>query len=132
MKPISRFETVILLLSLGCLLLCGGWLLVRQRAQTPYRITVTGQMPLSAAEEPGERPDSLLPGEVIDLNTADIYDLQRLPGIGRSRAEDIIAYREGHGPFTRAEDILQVSGIGEGTFEKLKDYVAPGATGQED
>ena len=78
------------------------------------------QQPPEAAEQ--SRPDSLLPGEKINLNTADAYELQRLPGIGEKRAEDIIAYREEHGPFETVEQLDEVSGIGPGILEGLRDY----------
>ena len=61
-------------------------------------------------------------GEVIDLNTADVYELQRLPGIGEKRAQAIVAYREEHGPFQSVEDLTRVSGIGEGILAGLRDY----------
>ena len=59
----------------------------------------------------------------IDLNTADKAQLCTLPGIGESRAESIIAYREEHGFFQEPEDVMKVSGIKESAFEKIKDYV---------
>ena len=68
-------------------------------------------------------PDSLLPGEKIDLNTAPAADLARLPGIGDTRAEAIVAYRDEHGAFQTADDLLSVDGIGEVTLEKLRDFV---------
>ena len=71
----------------------------------------------------GSGPDSLLPDEVIDLNAADAYDLDRLPGIGPAKAEAILVYREEHGPFQSVDDLLAVSGIGEVTLEDLRPYV---------
>ena len=46
-----------------------------------------------------------------------------LPGIGPSKAKAIIQYREEHGTFKKIEDLKSVSGIGEKTFEKLKDLI---------
>lgn len=60
---------------------------------------------------------------LINLNTADAGMLCTLPGIGESRARDIIAYREQHGGFSAAEEIMQVPGIKESTYEKLKDLI---------
>ncbi|MEM5779833.1 MAG: ComEA family DNA-binding protein, partial [Lawsonibacter sp.] len=62
--------------------------------------------------------------EVINLNTADVYDLQRLPGIGEKRAQAIVQYREEHGPFQSVEDLTQVSGIGAGILAGLAEYAA--------
>ena len=60
----------------------------------------------------------------IDINRAEPWLLQALPGIGETRAQTIVDYRSENGPFKRIEDLLQVEGIGEGTFEKIKDYIA--------
>ncbi len=60
----------------------------------------------------------------INLNTAGPETLQTLPGIGESRAEDIIRYRETHGPFQKCEDVMKVPGIKEKAYEKLKDRIA--------
>ena len=60
----------------------------------------------------------------IDLNTADVSQLTTLTGVGESKALAIIAYREENGPFTSIEDIMNVPGIKEGTYEKIKDKIA--------
>jgi competence ComEA-like helix-hairpin-helix protein len=59
----------------------------------------------------------------IDINRAEPWLLQTLPGIGEVRAQAIMGYRNEHGLFRRIEDLLKVSGIGEGTFENIKDYI---------
>lgn len=59
----------------------------------------------------------------VNINSADIAALDTLPGIGPSKAEAIIEYRDTNGPFQAVEDLLNISGIGEKTFEKLKDKV---------
>ena len=59
----------------------------------------------------------------ININTAGKEELMKLSGIGESRAEDIIRYREEHGKFSSAEDIQNVSGIGEKSFQKIKDQI---------
>ena len=59
----------------------------------------------------------------VDLNTADEALLCTLPGIGKSRAQSILAYRKEHGAFGRVEDIMKVSGIKEAAYEKIKDYI---------
>ena len=63
-------------------------------------------------------------GQRIDLNTADVSQLSTLTGVGESKARAIIAYREENGPFTSIEDIMNVPGIKEGTYEKIKDKIA--------
>ena len=60
---------------------------------------------------------------LININTATSEELQSLSGIGQAKAEAIIAYREDNGDFTSIEDITNVSGIGESTYEKIKDQI---------
>ena len=60
---------------------------------------------------------------LVNINTAGTKELCTLLGIGESRAEDIIAYRETHGPFAAIEDIMKVPGIKENAFAKIKDAI---------
>jgi competence protein ComEA len=60
----------------------------------------------------------------VNLNKATETELQTLPGIGPSKAAAIIEYRESNGEFATIEDLQNISGIGEKTFEKLKDLVS--------
>lgn len=62
----------------------------------------------------------------INLNTADAALLSTLSGIGQSKAEAIIAYRQEHGGFASIEEIMNVEGIKEGTFSKIKDKISAG------
>lgn len=59
----------------------------------------------------------------ININTADRILLCTLPGIGQTKAESIIAYREAQGGFATIEDIMKVSGIKENGFQKIKDLI---------
>lgn len=59
----------------------------------------------------------------ININSASAEELTNLPGIGEKTAAAIIAYREEHGKFYRIEEIMEVSGIGEGKFNNIKDYI---------
>ena len=59
----------------------------------------------------------------VNLNTADETELQTLTGIGPSKAAAIIEFRETNGPFKAIEDLKSISGIGEKTFEKLKESI---------
>lgn len=60
---------------------------------------------------------------LVNLNTADVEQLCTLPGIGESRALDIIAYREANGGFVSCEEIMQVNGIKESIYGKIKDKI---------
>ena len=73
------------------------------------------------------RPDIGKDGpSFLSRSTADAYDLRRLPGIGEKRAEDIIAFREEHGPFQAVDELTEVSGIGPVILENLREYVTAG------
>lgn len=126
MAGISRYEKRVLGLTAAFLLFTGGWFLAKQNEAEPYQVTVeqtgAGQSVDPSAESKPERPDSLMEGEVIDLNTADVYELSRLPGIGEKRAQAIVEYRQANGPFQTVEELDQVDGIGPAILNGLKDY----------
>lgn len=63
------------------------------------------------------------PAGPINLNSATLEELERLPGIGATRAQDIIQYREAHNGFQTIDEIQEVPGIGPATFERLKSYI---------
>lgn len=62
-------------------------------------------------------------GGKININTATAEQLQSLNGIGPAKAQDIVRYRETHGGFERAEELLNVSGIGEKTLQRLRSSI---------
>lgn len=64
---------------------------------------------------------------VLDINTATPGELETLPGIGPTRALEIIAFREAHGPFETTADLMKVPGIGPATYEKLAFLISVGA-----
>ena len=59
----------------------------------------------------------------INLNTADKTELMTLPGIGESKADKIIEYRDKNGGFSSTEDLMLISGIKEGLYNKVKDKI---------
>lgn len=73
---------------------------------------------------PNETSDSQ-PGKV-NINMADISELQTLSGIGEKKAERILQYRQEHGSFKSVEELKEVSGIGDKTFEALADFISVG------
>lgn len=87
---------------------------------------VRGGVPPSNANP--QRSPALIPldGGKIDLNDAPLEQLVTLNGIGPSIGQSIIDYREQNGPFQAIEDILNVSGIGPKTFEKIKNHITVG------
>jgi competence protein ComEA len=63
---------------------------------------------------------------VVNINTAPAADIERLPGIGAKTAARIVEYREKNGPFKKVEDLMNVRGIGEKNFLKLKPQLTVG------
>lgn len=70
------------------------------------------------AADPEAEDDGL-----VNINTATLDELKKLPGIGDIKAEAIIAYREETGTFSSIEDIMNVSGIKDSSYEQIKDYI---------
>ena len=62
-------------------------------------------------------------GEIVNINTADVSELTTLTGIGETRARAIIAWREQNGDFSSPEDLKNVEGIADKTYEKIKDRI---------
>jgi len=109
-----------LLLGLTTLFLC-GLLALDHHDRTVLAASGGVETELEAAQE------SFMPDvSPIDLNTAGAEDLARLPGIGEALAERIVAYREANGPFENIDEIMEVSGIGEGKFADLRDRITVG------
>ena len=70
--------------------------------------------------EPGEEE----PPQKIDLNQAEAWLLEALPGIGETRAQAIIDYRQQNGPFHNINELTKVEGIGTATYEKIKHLIS--------
>ncbi|MCQ2492461.1 MAG: helix-hairpin-helix domain-containing protein [Lachnospiraceae bacterium] len=62
-------------------------------------------------------------GNLISINHASKEELMSIPGIGEAKASSIIAYREEHGSFSKIEDLMNISGIKDGVFAKMKEYI---------
>ncbi len=67
------------------------------------------------------------PATLVNLNTATVQQLDTLPGIGAKVAARIIEYRQKNGPFKKIEDLMNVRGIGEKNFLKIKDRLTVGS-----
>lgn len=98
---------------------------ITQSAQTAG--SPAGQSSSENAAQPSRSQSITLPTPTIsfpiNINTATLEELDQLPGIGPVIAQRIIDYRQANGPFPTREAIMDVPGIGEATFEKLKDLI---------
>jgi competence protein ComEA len=72
-------------------------------------------LPCAAVERAPQRP--------VNLNTATVTELMQLPRVGAKTAERIVAFRKQHGGFLRTEELMNVKGIGEKSYARLKPYV---------
>jgi competence protein ComEA len=92
-------------------------------AVTGFVMTVMA-MPVAAAaqDKPSPRPAAKpsTSAAIVNLNTATVGDLEGLPGIGAKTAARIIEYRQKNGPFKKVEELMNVRGVGEKNFLKLK------------
>lgn len=59
----------------------------------------------------------------VNINTATVQELMELPGIGASKAESIVSYREEHGAFSRPEELMNITGIKSGVYEKIRESI---------
>lgn len=92
-----------------------------ERVFVPYQPTEVSQKDISNSRSTVEQ--TIDPYQPININTASQPELELLPGIGPTIALRIIEYRDLHGPFSKIDDIQNVSGIGSKTFEELKELI---------
>jgi competence protein ComEA len=88
-------------------------------------LSLAGPAFAHAAQAPTPAVEKAAPA--VNLNTASATDLESLPGIGAKTAERILEYRQKNGPFKKIEDLMNVKGIGEKSFLKLKARLTIGA-----
>lgn len=84
---------------------------------------VAGVSASRPTENQAQIPASPQPSGIININTASAGELEKLPGVGPARAADIIQYRQANGGFKTPEEIMNIRGIGEKTFEKMKGMI---------
>lgn len=82
-------------------------------------VTVWSGSPAPADAQEDQRSAQQAEG-VVNINTASVEELTRLPGIGQSKAQAIVDLRDNRGPFRRVEQILFVRGVGRATFRRLR------------
>ena len=129
-SPSAMFAAVVL----GIASVCTLWMGVSRDLQRDHlRLGTTG-----SDVSPGGTTQPAIAGSarasairLIDVNRADLGELDLLPGIGPAMGQRIIEYRTVHGPFTTIESLQRVSGIGPRTLEKLRPLVTLGEVVQE-
>ncbi len=78
----------------------------------------------SADQKASQQPGKVTAAAPINLNTATSSQLEALPGVGPRTAERIIEYREKNGGFKKIEELMNVQGVGEKSFLKIKDLIS--------
>lgn len=90
---------------------------IPKKGEDMEQISLVGQAVQSTV------PNSTVEKSKVNINTADETELSTLPGVGPSKAQAIISYRDENGSFQTIDDLKNVSGIGDKTFEKLKEFI---------
>jgi competence protein ComEA len=80
----------------------------------------------AAQNKPAARTAAAKPtaGKALNINTATVAELNALPGIGAKTAALIVEYRQKNGPFKKIEELMNIRGVGEKNFLKLKDQIS--------
>ena len=92
---------------------------------TMVALFLVGATDVGSAQKSGAKAAAAVPA-VVNLNTATATQIATLPGIGEKAAERIIEYREKNGGFKKIEELMNVKGIGEKSFLKLKPLITVG------
>lgn len=108
---------------------CEDFVNLAQTLQDGQRIVIPTEEEAEAAVQDNAYQEQWLPEETqstdgrVNINTASEQELSAISGIGAGKAAAIIQYRQENGSFSSVEDIMKVSGIKEGTYEKIKDKI---------
>jgi competence protein ComEA len=110
----ARYRAQVIVSTLVMIVLAGGALYTARLSEGTPRVVYTAS--LEVIED--ESQDSLR----VDINTADIEELDELPEVGPSTAESIIQYRQTNGQFSSVDELEEIPGIGPETLEKIAPF----------
>jgi len=110
------FYALLIGLTAAFLLFTAGFFAGRSGVRGTFQITNEGAISISALNQN-------MAAAPVNINTADLGALEALPEIGPALAQRIIDYRQLNGPFETKEQIMQVKGIGEATYDRIKDLI---------
>ncbi len=123
---LNKAERVAIIITAAFILLSAGYYIGLACIGSDYNIAIEKHPDEQAVQQGGDNPSPVASVEItekIDINTASAEELITHPGIGEVLAERIIAYREKNGKFENIESIMDIQGIGEGTFLKIMDMI---------
>jgi len=113
--------------ALAFVLIVFGGVLAELHAQTSKPKAAPAETSAAATKPAAAKPAG---GPLVNLNTASLVDLETLPGIGAKTAARIVDYRQKKGSFKKVEELMNVQGIGEKSFLKLKPRITVGGNAQ--
>mgnify|MGYP001596555621 CR=1 FL=1 len=126
----SSGQIFVFIVLIGSLILGSFILMVKRRHSPAPKIQITNSQQSIVHSQKGSQTNSTTNISkrkpqtfTININQAELEDLQLLPGLGPKTAERIIEYRKNNGKFKQKEGIMNVKGIGEKKFEKWKDLI---------
>jgi comEA protein len=117
---LNQFWALISLLLIAVIVIGGIIVWQHYRPTPPIEITLTDESEATVEVSPENEPQK------IDINRAEAWLLEALPGIGPSKAQAIIDYRQQNGGFGDITEITRVSGIGQSLYENIKDLITVG------
>jgi competence ComEA-like helix-hairpin-helix protein len=116
----QKFWTLIIILLVAVIVIGGTIAWQKYSPAKPIEISLPPSPELNGEVYQGEPPQK------IDINRAEAWLLEALPGIGPSKAQAIIAYRQQNGGFSHITEITKVEGIGPAIYEEIKDLITVG------
>ncbi len=125
MKRLMRGEMIAVLCTAIFLVICVGRYSLRNRPSEEMLVMTSRTVQSATVEEHAVQDvlKTLLPGEKINLNTAPVKDLARLPGVGERIADEIVTLREALGGFRSIRELNRVPGISTGLYSEIEPYI---------